>query len=62
MTKEIMSFQIEGELKEEAGKLFSEIWMAVEEAILIFIKQCLRERRIPFEIRLDIPNQEDNFE
>jgi antitoxin component of RelBE/YafQ-DinJ toxin-antitoxin module len=36
--------------------------MAVEEAILIFIKQCLRERRIPFEIRLDIPNQEDNFE
>jgi hypothetical protein len=25
MTKEIMSFQIEGELKEEAGKLFSEI-------------------------------------
>jgi DNA-damage-inducible protein J len=62
MTKEIMNLQIEEELKEEAGKLFSEIGMTVEEAVLIFIKQCLRERRIPFEIRLDIPNQKDNFE
>jgi len=36
--------------------------MTVEEAIIIFIKQCIKEKSIPFEIRLDIPKQENDFE
>jgi len=57
MAKEIISFQIEEELKEEAEKLFSEIGMTVEEALNIFIKRSVKEKRIPFEIRLDIPKK-----
>ena len=57
MAKDSISFQIEEELKEEAEKLFSEFGMSIEEAIIVFIKQCLKERRIPFEIRLDIPEK-----
>jgi len=62
MAKEIISFQIEEELKEEAEKLFSEIGMTVEEALNIFIKRSVKEKRIPFEIRLDVSNKEDNLE
>lgn len=57
MTKKSITFQIDSELKEEAEKLFSEFGMSIEEASIVFIKQCLREKRIPFEIRLDIPKK-----
>lgn len=57
MTKKSITFQIDSELKEEAEKLFSEFGMSLEEASIVFIKQCLREKRIPFEIRLDIPKK-----
>ena len=62
MTKEIISFKIEEEIKKEAEKLFSEIGMTVEEALNIFIKRSVKEKRIPFEIRLDVSNKEDNLE
>jgi len=62
MAKEIISFKIEEEIKEEAEKLFSEIGMTVEEALNIFIKRSVKEKRIPFEIRLDVSNKEDNLE
>jgi len=62
MAKEIISFQIEEELKEEAEKLFSEIGMTVEEALNIFIKRSVIEKSIPFEIRLDVFIKEDNLE
>jgi len=57
MTKKSITFQIDSELKEEAEKLFSEFGMSIEEASIVFIKQCLREKRISFEIRLDIPKK-----
>ena len=62
MAKEIISFKIEEEIKKEAEKLFSEIGMTVEEALNIFIKRSVKEKRIPFEIRLDVSNKEDNLE
>ena len=62
MAKEIISFKIEEEIKEEAEKLFSDIGMTIEEALNIFIKRSVKEKRIPFEIRLDVSNKEDNLE
>lgn len=62
MAKEIISFKNEEEIKEEAEKLFSEIGMTVEEALNIFIKRSVKEKRIPFEIRMEVSKQEDNFE
>ena len=38
--------------------LFSKFGLDLSTAISIFLQQSVREKRIPFEIRLEIPNEE----
>lgn len=40
-------------LKRQSEALFSEMGMSMTTAITLFIKQAVREQRIPFEIRVD---------
>jgi DNA-damage-inducible protein J len=43
--------------KKKAETLFNEFGMSTSTAINIFLKQVIREQRIPFEIGREIPNK-----
>lgn len=53
-----ISIRMDADLKARADALFSELGMNISTAFNIFIRQTLREGRIPFEISLSKPNKE----
>lgn len=53
-----ISIRMDTELKEQAEELFSELGMNITTAFNIFVRQSLREGRIPFDITLNKPNRE----
>ena len=53
-----LSIRMERELKEQAENLFSELGMNMTTALNIFIRQSVRQGKIPFEISLNRPNAE----
>ena len=53
-----ISIRTDIELKKEAEKLFNELGMNMTTACNIFLRQAVREQRIPFEIRKNILNQD----
>lgn len=53
-----LSIRIDKELKEQAEQLFSELGMNMTTAFNIFVRQAVRQGKIPFEISLNIPNAE----
>ena len=57
MTSNI-SIRMDSETKKEAEALFSDLGMNISTAFNIFVRQSLREGRIPFEISLSRPNKE----
>ena len=48
--------RVDSRVKEEAEHVFSEIGLSTSQAINIFLKGVIRERGIPFELKL--PNDE----
>ncbi|MDD3269021.1 MAG: type II toxin-antitoxin system RelB/DinJ family antitoxin [Syntrophomonadaceae bacterium] len=53
-----LSIRMDKELKEQAEQLFSELGMNMTTALNIFVRQAVRQRKIPFEISLNVPNAE----
>jgi len=53
-----LSIRMERELKEQAESLFSELGMNMTTAFNIFVRQSVRQGKIPFEITLNKPNPE----
>jgi len=53
-----ISIRMDTELKAQAEALFSELGMSMTTAFNIFVRQALREGGIPFEVKLDRPNQQ----
>ncbi len=53
-----ISIRMDTELKSQADALFGELGMNISTAFNIFVRQALREKRIPFDISLNQPNQE----
>lgn len=53
-----VSFRIDSSLKSRADKLFSELGMNMTTAFNIFLRQSVREGRIPFDITITSPNAE----
>ena len=53
-----ISIRMDSDLKAQADALFGELGMNLSTAFNIFVRQSLREGRIPFSISLDAPNQE----
>ena len=58
MAKVSTNISLDADLKKNAQALFSDFGLDLTTAITIFLKQSVREQRIPFEIRRDIPNAE----
>lgn len=53
-----ISIRMDSELKAQADALFAELGMNLSTAFNIFVRQSLREGGIPFEIKLEHPNQQ----
>jgi DNA-damage-inducible protein J len=53
-----ISIRMDAELKAQADALFAELGMNISTAFNIFVRQSLREGRIPFEITLNQPNKD----
>ena len=53
-----ISIRMDANLKAQADALFSELGMNITTAFNIFVRQALREGRIPFDISLNQPNKE----
>lgn len=53
-----INFRTDEDVKKEAEKLFDELGLNLSVAINMFLKQAIRERGIPFDLTLNIPNSE----
>ena len=53
-----ISIRMDSALKAQADALFGELGMNLSTAFNIFVRQALREGRIPFDISLNQPNAE----
>ncbi len=53
-----ISIRMDSNLKAQADALFGELGMNLSTAVNIFVRQSLREGRIPFDISLNQPNKE----
>jgi len=53
-----ISIRMDAELKAQADTLFNELGMNLSTAFNIFVRQSLREGKIPFEVSLNKPNKE----
>lgn len=51
-----MTIRMDKNLKKQADEVFHELGMSFTTAVTLFTKQCVRDRKIPFEICLE-PNQ-----
>lgn len=56
-TKKNMTLRIELELKRQAAELFQSLGMDLSTATGIFYRQALRYHGLPFEVRIDEPNE-----
>lgn len=53
-----ITMRMDAELKKQAEQLFSELGMSMTTAFNIFLRQSVRQGKIPFEIALNTPNAE----
>lgn len=53
-----ISIRMDSDLKAQADAFFGELGMNLSTAFNIFVRQSLREGRIPFDISLNQPNKE----
>ena len=50
MDEEIITIRVDRETKEDAQDLFDDIGITMSAAINIFLRQCVKEGKIPFEL------------
>lgn len=53
-----VSFRIETSLKNQADTLFASLGLNMTTAFNMFLRQSVREGRIPFDVTIDVPNSE----
>lgn len=58
MTQINVNIRMDETLKQEFSHLCGELGMNMSTAFTVFAKKAVREKRIPFELSLDVPNAE----
>ena len=58
MTTSSMNIRMDSDVKKQAEDLFSKLGINMTTAINIFLRQSIREHGIPFELKVDVPNNE----
>ena len=53
-----VTVRMDSKVKAQVDELYSSLSMNMSTAINMFVRQCLRERQLPFQPSLNIPNQE----
>ena len=53
-----VTIRMDKDLKNQADKLFSELGLSMSTAIGVFCRQAIRLGKIPFELAVDMPNDE----
>lgn len=56
MAKVSTSISIDADVKTKAQELFADFGLDISTAINIFLRQSIRENRIPFMIQREVPN------
>lgn len=51
-----VTLRMDKNIKEQAEKLFNDLGLNISTAFNVFVRQALREQRIPFTIGRDVPN------
>lgn len=51
-----VTLRVDEELKSEAETLFSDLGLTFNSAMNVFLRQSVREQRIPFVLKKNIPN------
>ena len=51
-----MNIRMDSGIKRDAQQLFAELGMDMTTAVNIFLRQAPRQRGLPFEVKLDVPN------
>ena len=57
MSSTNLNIRTEKEVKLAAEKIFEELGLNMTTAINIFLRQTIRENGIPFELKLNVPNE-----
>ncbi len=58
MAQATLSIRVDSQLKKDFDYFCQDVGMNMTTALSVFMKQAVRENRIPFEIKGDIPNEE----
>jgi DNA-damage-inducible protein J len=53
-----LSIRMDRDLKDEADRIFNALGMNLTTAITVFVRQAVRQKKIPFEIALDAAGNE----
>ena len=53
-----VSFRIDSDLKNQAEVLFQNLGLNMTTAFNIFLRQSVREGRIPFDVTINVPNSD----
>lgn len=51
-----LNIRMDKDVKEQADRIFAELGLNMTTAINLFLRTAIRERGIPFALKLDIPN------
>lgn len=51
-----VTFRVDESLKQEAELLYRDLGMSLSTAFNVFLRQSIREQRLPFEVRKNVPN------
>lgn len=58
MAKVSTSISIDADVKAQAQELFADLGMDMSTAINVFLRQAIRDQRMPFDISMGVPNAE----
>lgn len=52
------NIRIDDEVKRKAAEIFADLGIDMTTAVNLFLRQTIRHNGLPFEVKLDIPNEE----
>ena len=52
-----LNIRTDTEVKQNAEKIFAQLGLTLSTAVNIFLRQAIRQGGLPFEVKLDIPNE-----
>ena len=56
-TQTNLNIRTDMEVKQNAERIFAELGLTMSTAVNIFLRQAIRQGGLPFEVKLDIPNE-----